>query len=376
MSFKNLSMTVVLGSMLVANGASNADETRIKVFRNLTSNLAAPSLKTATKIPWQPNASDAFIMAVDEHRPLVNVFTNQSKPGESNFSTKCLRDIEADGLSEFQTKAVFVNVVFNGPESGFQDSYGFQLARHLKITCVPTISYIAPNKDALCEGYRTEGDFSIEDIKEDMAKGIALAMHRDLTFCQPTPADLVRQLEEACKAGHSGKYAACFAEPVHASISNLNNAQTEVGNAKRRMLNAIDTFFGVDVDRMRFVDDDEEMASKLRQVTKVELIHATKSDGRIHVNVAITSLNRQGEFKVEKMNCDAVEECFGWRLLVKDAQQVANANDQHSTALKSLPQEFDRIADDVVNGKYTNAGDAVKAATMAYERQNEKQNRL
>ncbi len=371
MFFKSLRFIVSMACFSVSVDSLDAQDFLFPdSIRNAKLNPIFDDVTVPKKFVWESSVLDAFTKAVDSHRPLILIFTNSAKKGEVTLSTRFIAELEVDGLAKFSDKAVFINVAFSDENSALQDAQGIRILKLLKITDVPTVSFIAPNIDAIAEGFRIEGYFPIEKVKEEMAKGIDAAMARNLTFCPSSPAELVLQLNEACQAGNLEMYAACFSGPVYNSLHSLHRTQREVGNAKRQMLKAIEAFFGVEADRMQFVDDDEMRIRELREVTKIESLESLKastSDSKIHVPMAITKLHSDGSTQVVRESYIAVEDRFGWRLLAPEAQQLVKSFNKRETSIKTLALEFDRITKEVVNGKYGLASEASESAKLAYE---------
>lgn len=116
-------------------------------------------------VSWRENSLDAFVEAVENEKPLVVVFGDNSSP----LFNKQIQEMKADKdnlMSRLSDRAVFV---VGKPT---EDEYARRMASHLKLTDYPTISVIAPRTDQLTETYRMEGYFKVSEVFADLDKAL------------------------------------------------------------------------------------------------------------------------------------------------------------------------------------------------------------
>lgn len=118
-------------------------------------------LEKLLPISWRDNSLDAFVEAVENDKPMVVVFGDDSSP----LFNRQIQEMKSDKnnlMSRLSNRAVFVV----GKPS--EDEYARRMASHLKLTDYPTISVIAPRTDQLTETYRMEGYFQVSDVYKDL----------------------------------------------------------------------------------------------------------------------------------------------------------------------------------------------------------------
>jgi len=112
-------------------------------------------------IAWRSNSLEAFVEAIENEKPMVVVFGDDSSP----MFNKQIAELQADKenkMGRLSDRAVFVVGKPN------HDEYARRMASHLKLTDYPTISVIAPRTDQLTETYRMEGYFDVATIFSDL----------------------------------------------------------------------------------------------------------------------------------------------------------------------------------------------------------------
>ncbi len=123
------------------------------------------SLEKLGPINWRDNSLEAFVEAVENDKPMVVVFGDNSSP-LFNKQIQEMREDKDNMLQQLSDRAVFV---VGKPA---EDEYARRMASHLKLTDYPTISVISPRTDQLTETYRMEGYFQISDIYNDLEKAL------------------------------------------------------------------------------------------------------------------------------------------------------------------------------------------------------------
>jgi hypothetical protein len=116
-----------------------------------------------TQIGWFTNSLDAFVKAVEENKPLIVVFGDQTSPLSQAFAKYVA---SCPQLNQLAGVAVFA---YGSPPA---DEYARRMAWHLKLTVYPTISVIAPRTDKLTEDYRMEGFFHAESIADSLQQAL------------------------------------------------------------------------------------------------------------------------------------------------------------------------------------------------------------
>lgn len=115
-----------------------------------------------SQIGWYVNRTlDAFVQAVENNKPLIVVFGDQTSPltqAFAKFVTSCPQ------LNQLAGVAVFA---YGSPSA---DEYARRMASHLKLTRFPTISIIAPRTDKLTEEYRMEGFFHAQSAADHLQR--------------------------------------------------------------------------------------------------------------------------------------------------------------------------------------------------------------
>lgn len=122
-------------------------------------------------ISWRNNSLEAFVEAVENDKPMVVVFGDNSSP----MFRKQMAELQADKdrqMASLSQRAVFV---IGKPN---EDENARRMASHLKLTDYPTISVIAPRTDQLTETYRMEGYFSVSQIFSDLNAALPAAKPR------------------------------------------------------------------------------------------------------------------------------------------------------------------------------------------------------
>lgn len=120
-------------------------------------------LERQKPVDWKDNSLDAFVEAVENDKPMVVVFGDDT----SSLFRKQIQEMKLDKdslMAKLSQRAVFV---VGKPT---EDEYARRMASHLKLTDYPTISVIAPRTDQLTENYRMEGYFQVADIYNDLDK--------------------------------------------------------------------------------------------------------------------------------------------------------------------------------------------------------------
>lgn len=133
--------------------------------RDAINNKLESGLERMRPIEWRENSLDAFVEAVENEKPLVVVFGDNSSP----LFNKQIQEMRADKdnlMSRLSERAVFVVGKPN------EDEYARRMASHLKLTDYPTISVIAPRTDQLTETYRMEGYFKVAEVYADLNKAL------------------------------------------------------------------------------------------------------------------------------------------------------------------------------------------------------------
>jgi hypothetical protein len=365
MQVSKIQFACLLGFLACISQGFGQDSKPLRTFTQLQKELDAIKAPVVKSIPWETDARAAYAKAVSKHCPLVILFTNAPGPDAGELSEKTLRELEADGLKEFQGKVVFLNVQMSKTSDPRTD-YGAEMAQFLKLKEVAHLVFLAPNPTKFSEAFYMEGYFSVADIKADMAKAIPLALQPSLTWAQPSPAALVAQLNEAQKSGDPLKYAACYADPLRTAMAQLMVTKMRVGDAKRRLLDAIDKKFGPQTDRLSFVEDDDSMMDELRANTDVTIIEATTKEGKVTLRLMVTKLQRSGEIAKFEPTMGCIEEFNGWRLVPEMLQESVDAAVNKKAALKELPADFDKITELLAKGQYKAADEARLAAELIY----------
>jgi hypothetical protein len=119
-------------------------------------------------ISWRNNSLEAFVEAVENDKPMVVVFGDNSSP----MFRKQMAELQADKdrqMASLSERAIFV---IGKPN---EDENARRMASHLKLTDYPTISVIAPRTDQLTETYRMEGYFSVSQIFSDLNAALPAA---------------------------------------------------------------------------------------------------------------------------------------------------------------------------------------------------------
>ncbi len=122
-------------------------------------------LEKLKPISWRDNSLEAFVEAVENDKPMVVVFGDNSSP-LFNKQIQEMKNDQKQLLESLSDRAVFV---VGKPT---EDEYARRMASHLKLTDYPTISVIAPRTDQLTETYRMEGYFPVADIYSDLDKAL------------------------------------------------------------------------------------------------------------------------------------------------------------------------------------------------------------
>ena len=363
MQINKIQIAFLLGFLACISDGFGQDSKPFKTFTQLQKELDALKAPIAKSIPWEADSRAAYTKAVSKHCPLVILFTNAPGPGAGELSEKTLRELEADGLKEFHDKVVFVHVQFTKTNGA---DFGVEIARSLKLKEVPYLAFLAPNPTKISEAYHMEGYFSVADIKADIAKAIPVALHPNFTWAQPSPAALIAQLNESQKSGDLLKYSACYADPHRTAVAQMMVTRMAVGDAKRRLLDAIDKKFGPQTDRLSFVEDDDSMMGELRANTDVALIEATTKEGKVSLRLTVTKLQRSGEIAKFELTMDCIEDFNGWRLVPELLQESVDAVVNKKAALQELPADFDKITELLAKGQYKAADEARLAAELIY----------
>jgi len=148
-------------------------QTETASVRDAVNNRLESGLERMRPIDWRENSLDAFVEAVENEKPLVVVFGDNSSP----LFNKQIQEMRSDKdnlMSRLSERAVFVVGKPN------EDEYARRMASHLKLTDYPTISVIAPRTDQLTETYRMEGYFKVADVYADLDKALPAKKQKPL----------------------------------------------------------------------------------------------------------------------------------------------------------------------------------------------------
>ncbi|HNB21074.1 MAG TPA: hypothetical protein PKZ32_01565 [Candidatus Melainabacteria bacterium] len=148
-------------------------ESQTASVRDAVNNRLESGLEKQRPIQWRENSLDAFVEAVENSKPMVVVFGDNSSP----LFNKQIQEMRSDKdslMSRLSERAVFV---VGKPT---EDEYARRMASHLKLTDYPTISVIAPRTDQLTETYRMEGYFKVADIYADLDKALPVKKEKPL----------------------------------------------------------------------------------------------------------------------------------------------------------------------------------------------------
>lgn len=355
MVFRSL-ISVVLISSLAAQ--LSADEFRFSSDIGLRQ-IGEPSKKSFV---WAKDLGTAFTQAKQLDVPMIVVFTNTNSVQATNF----LVELGADGLTEFADNAVFVHVAIPAEGGSWGDPQGAMLVRDLKLTTSPTISVMSPNPLMLNEGYRIEGFFDVSELKPHLAKGIARAMSPDMTWRQTTIPGIVQQFSAAMKTGDLMKYTSCLADPMRSAMEKLVNLNAQIGNSKRRLLAAIDARFGVQAERLAFIEDDQTVSAEFRNTMNVELLNVVSEGERTELRVLFTKRDSAGTTIQEERRMILVRGQQGFRIVNDTATEWCEQAMQLVQQVTPVIADLDRIADGVASGMFADAQTALDLAKSAY----------
>jgi hypothetical protein len=146
------------------------------------------------QIGWYVNQTlDAFTKAVENTKPLIVVFGEQSSPFTQHFAkfvTSCPQ------LNQLAGVAVFA---YGSPPA---DEYARRMASHLKLTTYPTISVIYPRTDRLTEVHRLEGFFDAEAAADILQRALVSAdlWPKGLAKPRKLPSHYLAYAGKACTA--------------------------------------------------------------------------------------------------------------------------------------------------------------------------------
>ncbi|MBX9656675.1 hypothetical protein K2Y11_23910 [bacterium] len=322
--------------------------------------LAEPVQKSFV---WSKNLTTAIAEAEKLDVPLVIVFGNTN----SVLTTNYLVELGADGLKEFADKAVFVHVAIPSSDAEWDDPLAMKMVQELNLKVSPTILVMSPNPFVLIEGFRIEGIVEISELKSQLDRGLACAVSPDKTWRQPTIEGIVKQLSDAMHNGDLLMYTACMSEPVRSTMKRWMTQQIAIGNSKRRLLAALDARFGVQVDRLSVIEDDDVVAAELRKVTHVRLLDVVTEGERIEITVLFTRQNQPGEISQSERRITLVKEEHGFRMESMPGESWSESANQLVSQMAPLIADLDRIADGVASGMFPNASSALELAKSAYQ---------
>ena len=309
---------------------------------------------TAPAVVWHANGLDAMVEAVENHKALVVLFRNDPADDSSRFGRTTIEGLQADGLAEFRDRAVFVEVVFHRVV-GTRDEWGIRLARHLKITDSPTLSIVAPNEERVTEVSRSEGFFTTAELKDSLRANLSGALDVKRSWLPTKSRDLVTMFEEALAKADRRMHAACFVEPIRSRMIEVADAQTALGNSKRRLLAAIDERFGLQTERLTFVDDDEEAAREMREVTGVEHVVAVMQPEGAELEMLVTRVKPSGAVKKQTEKLLVVVERHGLRFTCRNVQENEKNLVEQVALLNGQAADFDAVTARVAAGAFDTA---------------------
>jgi hypothetical protein len=322
-------------------------------------------------VAWRTGALDAFVEAVDQRKPLVILFRNSDEHDADQLGRTMSADLRADGLVEFGDRAVFVEVVFHH-QNDLRDDYGERIARHLRITESPTLLILAPNQEQIQEVGRREGVFATAEIKGFVRAFLPRALDVKNSWQPQNSQALVELLEEALRTGDRRMHAACFVEPIRSRMLEVSQAQTALGNSKRRLLAAIDERFGLQTERLKFVDDDEEMSREMREVTDVEHGIAVEIDeGAAELPILITRVKASGAVTKQTDKLLVVLDRNGLRFTAGTVKESEAALVEHVRILNGSAADFDALTNLVEAGRFDDGGSALDQAIALYHQRNQ-----
>jgi len=331
-----------------------------------------PAESPAAPAVWRADVLDAFVEAVDNRKPLVILFRNDPAEDPSRHGQDRIAQLKADGLTEFRDQAVFVELVFRLDAEG-RDEYGCRLARVLEIDRSPSLSILAPNVDQVHEVFRDAGTRSLDELRIAFREQFPRALHVRHSWLPCNSGDLVVLFAEAMRTGDRRMHASCFAEPIRTRMLEVSAAQSTLGEAKRKMLAALDRRFGLQVERLPFIDDDEEMEEEMREVVRVEHGRATKRDSGVELEIRVTRAKKPG-YDLQPVEQHSVEtlpvvvERNAIRFSARDPEAFAKTLAEHAVRLKRIAAQFDAITAGVAAGRYATAAAARDQAVSNYRR--------
>jgi len=328
-----------------------------------------PAASTAPAAVWRANALDAMVEAVENRKPLVVLFRNEPADDPFSFGRNTIAGLKADGLAEFRDQAVFVEVVFHHAVE-LRDEWGNRLARQVKITDSPTLSIFAPNVERVTQVSRSDGFFTTAQIKEFLRADLPAAIDVKHSWLPANSGELLVQFQEALRTGNRQMRASCFVEPLRTRMLEMADAELALGNSKRRLLAAIDERFGLQTERLKFVDDDEEFTREMREVTKVEHVVAVMRPEGAELEMLMTRIKPSGAVKKITEKSLVVEQRNGLRFTCVNVQEKETKLVEHAALLMGLVVDFDAVTARVAAGRFDTAETAREQAIAIYHQRN------
>lgn len=350
-------LLIAVAGWIAPVGAQEAKP--FKTFTQLQKELEAVKSPPVTPaIAWETDVRSAYSKAVAKNYPLIILFLNAPGPEAGDLSDKALREIEADGLKEFQDRVVFAKVLLS--KSLDPSDFGLEIAKTLKLKDVPYVAFLAPNPTKICQVYAMEGYFTVDQIKADLTKFIPGVMHPKFTWAPPSPAALLAQVEEACKEGNVLQYAACFCDPLRTTFADLYHAETAAHIAKQRAIEAIEMKFGPQTAQPNVLTN-QRIADGLRGLRRFKLLESMATVGGANLRYSVEQLQRNGEITTGDKTVYCVEELHGWRMVPEGSEQTTANLKQTTKAYQLYADELNKIAALVLENQFKSA-EEVRAA--------------
>jgi hypothetical protein len=385
----------------------------------------APAKPDANRIHWENNTLAAFTKALEETKPLVVVFLADPKArfeNSRNLSNDYQIVLNSKELVAFKDRAIFAKGFAH------EDEFARRMAIHLKITDYPTLSVIAPRTDQLTETYRMEGFFKIEEIvhdlnlalpklatlrtnqsgsrvqkpyemqsnttgptKDDSANRQAIAdaikhFSKDDSAFTKSASVIVKQSDEkktlsdsdkkaiqevvsryeaALKAGDFNQIVSLTAGPFYNLYEDGLTLTKVVGEAKRKMLAAMDRQFGRKDEVFPFGTDDDAIRRRLKLLSSVTVLDYDTTAGKV-VTMNIEAKLTNGF--MEKWKFIAYRHGDSWRIWPRTASilEELGTTQAWQDRMKSLAKAYDFVTADILAGKYRTREAAYEAGYSAY----------
>lgn len=339
-----------------------------------------PPYAVSPKIAWRTSVQDAFVEAIEKHRPLVVFFALDPlypTKGDRHVSNEQRLEFDRPELAALADDAVFVACYYDAATGRMKDEYGERVRSHLNFASLPTTVVIVPRTDVLMEVGRYEGLFNAVDLATGLRTHIDIAMMTDAererlyaferaTANPRTPEEAIAWYSEAFKNSDPYGVARVFAQPYGIFYKSMADCRAELSAAKLRLNNALRDQFGLGDDLSNLGFDFESMRAGLAAVSSVSVVQIKcREEDRAVVEIQYS----EGQNTLVSGDMEVILEDGAWRILPAgwQSQDVIALYDDLSNEAKFLAMQLDLVTDQIRRGEFASREQAILAAQAASE---------